>query len=271
VVEEIVDAIGSTDVEIDCYPATPLQANLIAQSLTRPDAYVNQLAWTVHQTIPVEEVEKGVLRWMNAHSILRTRFVPTSHGIFQALLQEESYSANIGESLTDLCQSEMQIGFRPKDLWFRMGIVRKDGIISHLVLTIHHALYDGWCLDRLERDLLASVMGSEPDPSPPFKNVAQYIQAQDADKAQEFWTEYLLGWEGASLLNLSDPQQSNKPIVFETKLDPLSAAASRSQVTITAICKAAWALSLKTLLQTDDVVFGNVVSGRDMDFEGAQR
>ena len=90
-------------------------------------------------------------------------------------------------------------------------------------------------------------------------------------KLQEFWTEYLLGWEGTSLLNLSDPQQSNKPIVFETKLGPLSKAASRSQVTITAICKAAWALSLKTLLQTDDVVFGNVVSGRDMDFEGAQR
>jgi non-ribosomal peptide synthetase component F len=54
-------------------------------------------------------------------------------------------------------------------------------------------------------------------------------------------------------------------------MERLTSAVKRYNVTLAVLTKAAWALTLKAYLQTDDVVFGYVDSGREMAIEGIER
>ena len=268
--------------DLDFYPATPLQANMIVQSMQSRDSYINQIHFEVRSsTLSMHDVQTGVLALMEAHSILRTRFVPGIEGVYQVLTKPSSTLPVIAvaSSLLELCRDQMALGFGPEDeQWFRVGVVQSssDSSLTHLILTIHHVLYDGWCLERLVVDLISGLDGLPIMPSPPFKNLVQYIEGQDVALTQAYWQTYLSGWEGSSSLRLGQPSQQGEKYVpisltCEMPMKDLNEAASRHQVTMTSLAKAAWALTLREYMQTDDVVFGNVISGRDMAFPGAAR
>jgi len=56
-------------------------------------------------------------------------------------------------------------------------------------------------------------------------------------------------------------------VIYESldiSMERLQAVVSRFQTTLSVLSKAAWAIVLRNFLRKDQVVFGNVVSGRDL-------
>jgi len=282
--QEIFDEIRSTwlrDVEAlekyDVYPATPLQANLVAQSFQEKDSYVMQMKWEITGAVTMDQFQRAVTALKEAHTIFRTRFVPTSAGIYQILTPAADAVIEVSEgNFDEFAAGQLSKGFGPNDAhWFRVGLVKslESDRFSHFVLTMHHVLYDGWCLQSLLGDLFKALDGEQIRQSPPFKNVVQYVESRDKSEGEKFWKEYLDGWSGPHLFSRVEGSDSPGSFIFhvDQDMDLLAKVASRYHVTVASVSKAAWTLALRTFLQMDDVVFGNVVSGRDMEFPGADR
>jgi NRPS condensation-like uncharacterized protein len=257
------------------YPATPLQAGMIAQSLLDSSAYISQTVFKCEDEIDVERLETALKQVCEAHSIMRTRFIPTSSGIYQIVQNQFHPQVKMIDDLNDGMASDLERGFSPNDtMWFRVLVVTKGPHKSHMVLTIHHALYDGWCLGRMVDDISKAYMGIKIRTSPPFKLVVDYVASRNQQEAQEYWKGYLNGFEVGNRINLALSTETKAlPVTKTSNLssEVMRNIASKAQVTLSTVIKAAWARTLQVYTQSDDVVFGNVISGRELPISNIER
>ncbi|KAH9070912.1 hypothetical protein Ae201684P_007457 [Aphanomyces euteiches] len=150
------------------YPVTPLQAGMIYATLLNP---------------VLQKLRCAFERVVATHEILRTTFVATSAGVYQIL------------------KSDYTRGFELGDKQFiRMRFVHiADNVYA--VLTVHHALYDGWSLPMLLNDLKDAFYGATLMKRPNFRCVVDYVAAQDESKTQLFWHTYLYNVDDTSALS----------------------------------------------------------------------
>ncbi|KAI8891767.1 hypothetical protein BC833DRAFT_439010, partial [Globomyces pollinis-pini] len=153
ILEYILKYVGNRHLVESVYPATPLQSGMIARTLKDKTAYCNQTIWKISGGVEKEIFKKAISAVVEAHDILRTRFVSTSEGIFQVLQKKLDVEVQECTDLQRYCEDDMSKGFSLDDLiWFRVALVKEDMQFTHLIFTIHHVLYDGWCLDTITND-----------------------------------------------------------------------------------------------------------------------
>ena len=260
------------------YPATPLQSGMVLASMNDPTAYVLQQAFKATRPIVAHQLQTAFRRLLMHHDILRTSFVSTSDGIYQVVRQNVD-SVYISQTTTDLQQylaDDHTQGFTMQSSsWVRLALVtsRSD---QHAVLTIHHALYDGWSLPFIIEDLFKTYEGQPMSDRASFHSVVNYIASRDPTATQMFWKEYLADVSISSTFNGIGPDVDDdvdEPI--NVPCDVTTAAmqevARQSGVTIATILKAAWALTLRQYQRTSDVVFGFVTAGRDIPVSDVDR
>jgi bacitracin synthase 3 len=238
---------------------------------------VAQLAWKLTVTTTLPDITAAVANLQSAHSILRTRFVIMGSEIFQICLKETSSPIEITDALEPYCSENLHRGFGfPDETWFRVGVITQENSVKFVVLTIHHALYDGWSRSRIVHDLFASLFGSPIKESVPFKNAVDYICSYDKAAAKKFWNDYLDGVELGTPLKIERPQSGftdlNPVVKFEStiRMSDLHRIGKLVGVTTATIVKAAWSLTLSMYMQVNDIVIGNVTSGRDIPVKGVQ-
>jgi acyl carrier protein len=275
ILEEIYLCLGTEETEIDIYPVTPLQAGIIAQTIQNPSAYVNQIKWKVLDSLDKKLLKSAVQIVAKAHDILRTRFVNTTKGLYQVLQSSVELSLNEAVDLDSYCKADLKKGFELKDqVWFRVGVTEDLRKETHIILTIHHALYDGWCLNRIIQDIFAAYGGQMIQQSVPFKRLVEYNESQDQQQGQKFWEEYLCEANLGLKLKLPMPQEDStvsfvKRISKNSTLS-LNRVSKQNQLTVAVLAKAAWAITLKHYLQETDITFGSVSSGREIQLSGIQ-
>ncbi|PNY29532.1 Nonribosomal peptide synthetase 12 [Tolypocladium capitatum] len=123
---------------------------------------------------------------IRSNPVLRTRIIQT----------------NLGEALQVVVKGAVVWGHR-KDLDdctqdSHQGIHLGDSLLpkgNHLVLTIHHALYDGWSLPRTLEQVEAAYYEGEPQ-SRPFKIFVEHLLKQDDKNMEEFWRAQLHDFSG---------------------------------------------------------------------------
>ena len=178
----------------------------------------------------------------------------------------------------------------------RRGFVCGDGMVrfatfclqpckgpaQHIfVWSEHHALTDGWSGPLVLQDALQlydaagalETLGPSP---PPFRSYVECTMRRDVAELQSFWRAQLEGWSGwQSLAPLGEPcparEAADAPSGFvqlsrtpSVKLEDLARLGQRFEVTLAAVIHAAWALMLAHATSSTDVVFGIVMSGRDV-------
>jgi NRPS condensation-like uncharacterized protein len=262
----------------DIYPATPLQSALIAQTIKDSKMYVAQLKWEITGLLNIERFEDALQQVMDAHTILRTRFVSTPDGVYHVLQKKVVGRITIVEDFESYCEDLVCKGFTTEDpLWFSVCVSSQTELVHQAAFTIHHALYDGWCLETLVQQLFAAYEGEVPKKSIPFKNVVACIESQNKDELRNFWKEYLNEVEFGAKIQTPVPevqdQMEVQPVglLLSIAMNQLNQVSREQNLTIAVLTKAAWALTLGMYQQMDDVIFGNVMSGRDIPLEGIER
>ncbi|KAI8893721.1 hypothetical protein BC833DRAFT_272727, partial [Globomyces pollinis-pini] len=261
------------DKQFDAYPATPLQSGMIARTLKDRSAYCNQLVWKIPRKLDKDILSEAIFNVAKAHDILRTFFVTTSDGIYQVLTEKWSGNITIHDDLNSYCDNDFMQGFSLEDrTWFRVALIGEENNYSHFVFTIHHVLYDGWCLDTITDDIFRAYSGEKVKTSKPFKSVVEYIQSHDETEAKIFWENYLQNLEISKGFNYLQNGVNESGVIEMQSMAMVGIlnAASKQRTTIANICKAAWTLCLQMYTQNSDIVFGTVVSGRDIALSNAQ-
>ncbi|TVY46934.1 Hydroxamate-type ferrichrome siderophore peptide synthetase [Lachnellula occidentalis] len=262
-------------------PCTPLQeAMLSAADSSSDNLYSNQVTLTINGNI--ERIQSCWSQLVQRHEILRTCFVSTDmpkYAYAQVVLAE--YELKFG--YVDIAEREPSQAasaipkhsetseFQPP---YSLDLVRSSGPTG-LLISMHHALYDGVALGILYEELEVLYHGQTLPAAVSFAPFLKHMISMDFDKADTFWGSVLKGYSPTrSKFNIASREQPTARLQRLAATAPLAwieDSIKKHSTSLLAVCQAAWSTVLSERFQETDVCFGNVVSGRTLPVEGIER
>ncbi len=139
-----------------------------------------------------------------------------------------------------------------------------------LVWTIHHLVSDGWSTKPMFSEVFDHYQNETrtAEKPPSFKSYLVWLRKQKHLTNQDFWTEYLAELDEPGLLPAGrdtdglEEQHSYSQTLGTDLLEQVEDLAKGLKVTTNTVLSSAWALTLRRILQRDDVVFGTTMAGR---------
>jgi amino acid adenylation domain-containing protein len=254
----------------DMYPCTPLGEGLFSLSLKHGD-YISQRVLRLAFDVDIHLFCKAWETVAAEMEVLRTRIIPHTDGRLYQLIVNESISFITTASLEEYLENDrnrpMQLG-RPL---VRYALI-EDGLgnYSHFVLTIHHALYDGWSMGLITAAVEKVYRGHLLESQPKFNAFIQYISRQDIQVTKSYWNTYLDGYDGALYpANAPGKHQSSIDTRFKHEISNMRITSAR--ITLSSLIRAAWAMVVGLELDAQDIVFGVPVSGRSAPLRDIER
>ncbi|KIW10765.1 hypothetical protein PV08_10064 [Exophiala spinifera] len=258
--------IKGHDIE-DIYPCTPLQEGLMALSAKVPDAYIAQRVVRMGDLESAYRLRAALEATTVTSPILRTRIVQVpGRGLMQVVVRTQlDWSSS--NSLPDYLRQDRVLPIQLGDALARFCLVIEDDSKVHVVFTIHHALYDGWMMPLIINRVNRAYQRLETPAATPFKNFIRYILERDNKESEAFWAEQLCGATGLQF-----------PVVpyagYQAKADSLLEhrvefhSRPTSNTTIATAIRAAWGLVAARYTSSEDIVFGETLTGRNAPVAG---
>ncbi|KAI0362122.1 hypothetical protein OH77DRAFT_1416339 [Trametes cingulata] len=264
-------------------PPFPVQEGVLYRSANSPSMYVQHVIVRLAPETAVGRLQDAWRDLVGRHAMLRTVFHFGSN-LVQVVLRsqtvelqflkkevqvdsDEDFQRHFTNEVASSIARELNLGISrvpPVRLSFMMATPSST---TYMVLSIHHALYDGISLAVLLRDLERAYLEKQQPPSAPLRAVLEPIVAIDQNAARDFWTGYLGGFPWQRLLNktASTPQADVASFTFRRSLSELQAKAATQHVTLQALLMCAYGYLLgQRLYGNDDVVFGVIRAGRSL-------
>ncbi|KAI3009361.1 hypothetical protein CBS147346_2252 [Aspergillus niger] len=255
----------------DAYPCTPLQEGLLSLSLQNLGTYMTQRVLGLHPTIDTRDFCCAWEMMARSTPILRTRIIQHGDmGFLQVALKEDVqwiHATELQQYLEKDKTTPMGLG---KPL-VRCAIVTDDIVNRRwFVLTLHHAVYDGWSMPLLFERLNDAYKGmSERPTQPEFKAFIKYIQGQSHERAVEYWRDHLAECDCAPFPSLPSAVQCVKTNSEITQKLP-SISIHTPGVTPAILVRSSCALLLSCMTKSKKVVFGITTSGRSAPVAGIE-
>lgn len=256
----------------DVYPCTPLQEGLMALSAKVTEAYVAQRVVEMASPDSAKRLAEAFEVAAKDCPILRTRIVQVpGQGLMQVVV-EGDFSCPIleGQGLTEFLASDRS---DPVDLGkplVRYAIVadEKETGKTYFVLTMHHALYDGWAMPLVVERVNRAYHNLSTARPASFKNFIKYLCDMDRKDSEAYWRERLDGADGEQFPSLPYPgyqQQADSLLEHYVSVER-----RLGGTTVATAIRGAWALLVASYTASNDVVFGETLTGRNAPIPGVE-
>lgn len=256
----------------DIYPCTPLQEGLMALSAKISEAYVAQRVVELEDEAAAQNLLKAFRDASVDCPILRTRIVQVpEHGLMQVVVKGDfAYESMPGQSLNDYLEHDWEIAVGLGRPLVRYGIVCKEGAEdkSYFILTMHHALYDGWCMPLVVERVNRAYDGNSTERPAQFKHFIKYLLEMDRSESEKYWRERLAGATGEQFPALPWPGYQQQADSLLEHYVPTGK--PTTGMTIATIIRGAWALLVSRYTASSDVVFGETLTGRNAAIPGVE-
>jgi amino acid adenylation domain-containing protein/non-ribosomal peptide synthase protein (TIGR01720 family) len=285
---------------VDIYELTPMQSGMLFHALKadNPEAYFEQTVITLKGDIEAALLQEGLDTLIQRYEVLRTLFLYEKvDRPLQVVLGRRACRLHVegiahlaeGEKkafLQAFCRQDRQRGFDlSRDMLTRLSLINTGERQYRLLWSFHHILLDGWCLGILFKELLYIYRGLKKGESLKGEAVNQYssyikwLREQDREAGLKYWQHYLEGCEEPTVVpRLAGSPPAGQYVLEEYRytVDPvltdrLKGIASQYRVTMSTLMQTVWGLLLQVTNNTDDVVYGAVVSGRPAEVQGIER
>ncbi|HEY6807002.1 MAG TPA: amino acid adenylation domain-containing protein [Pyrinomonadaceae bacterium] len=289
----------------DIYRLSPAQHGILFEELAAPSEgrYTVQILLTFAGTIDQRVLGQALDLLLQRHPVLRTSFhwqrspqplqvvnrnvahVPWNYFDWQALP-----TSDIGARLAEHLAEDSRRGFKLTEApLFRSALFRTGREEWKLLFSYHHLLLDGWSLPILLGEIIANygalAQETEPDFTPPprvYRDYIAWLLQKDPTAAENYWREYLRGFDSPTSLPLMSSVQLDVPAFADRRVRKdlwladdvtakLNALARTYQVTLNTVVQGAWALLLARYSNVNEVVFGETVSGRPPELNGSEQ
>ncbi|RHY32976.1 hypothetical protein DYB32_002012 [Aphanomyces invadans] len=252
----------------DIYPITGLQGGFLLEMIQDPSEYVLQMVFDIRGNFDMASLQTCWHKLALEVPILRTVFVSTPYGMYQAVTKEDLSEWTMLEAVWSIDELETNTKALMQQDRSRDGRTR-------VLWTQHHAVADGWSLPLVMDRFLATCYG-EPlrKPLTPFKHYIEWLSTQSEDASCAFWKQTLKHVELAEQLTFpcSHIEASTAPkyrsIVRVVEGLGLTHVTRSLGATPSSVFRAAWAIVLQEYTRSEYVVFGSVVSGREVELDG---
>lgn len=195
-----------SDLVEDAYPCTPLQEAFMALPSKNKEAYVAQRAVVLNNVGIAMKLIAAFDEASQSSPILRTRIVQVpGRGLVQVVVNgslKYFTGTNAAEYLVSDRAAVMDLG----SPLIRYAIINDvdTGTVS-FVLTMHHALYDGWAMPLIVERINQAYEGKTLSRPAEFKHFIKYLLEKMETKSQEYWGSQLQGTHRFQFLTL--PQE----------------------------------------------------------------
>ena len=256
----------------DAYPCSALQEGLITLSIKQPGAYVAHNVFRLPEAVDIAQFKAAWEKAVEEMEILRTRIVHTSMSTFlQVVLKQEKLEWYRADSTIDATNASLQLPEYSGSSLMKFTIIdNNDRGDRFFVWSIHHALYDGWSLPRmLQRVEDIYFDGSPASPKAPYSKFIRYLSNTDSQACDRYWKSKFddlqsLHFPPVSSLNADqDAQAETLKYTIRLPETPKS-----TGLTLPTMIRAAWAILLSAHTGSEDVVFGETLTGRDVPVDG---
>lgn len=259
-------------------PATPLQESMALEMVTSEYArYFNHELFHVASNVDMDKLKQAWDIIIAVNSILRTRLVtvddvdlPMS---FAQVVVPQTKSTwrevdierveKIEAAMATLVNEAIRKATSGGELLQLVDIGQDKE--HYILLSIAHALYDGWSLRTLHEDVWKVYHGSltrRPDP----RRSLESILKSDTSEAARFWQ---IALNGSPRSEFPYRQSGRSDVVHRREATSklpfadIQAFCRSVGISLQTLGQTTWALLLATYLQRLDVVFGAVLSCRD--------
>ncbi|KAL1839368.1 hypothetical protein VTJ49DRAFT_1603 [Mycothermus thermophilus] len=275
--EHLAEKIADDDIVL---PATALQESMVVEMVESD--FQLYFSHDVLELAPMVDIDKLKQAWLTVISgspILRTRFlrvedpsIPSAY--CQAISREPrvriaDINLDSAEELAKVCDAAT--------LRVRKGGAQSDLLQLHfahvadhnyLVLSIAHALYDGWSLGLIHEHVRAAYDGRyEAQSRQAYLGELQVILFPQHQAAREFWSEFLHNARPTMLPARDDLYQPSVAHridrVSSLPTSEIAAFCRAKSITVQTLGQACWAVFLAFKTKSLDVTFGTVLSCRD--------
>ena len=283
----------------DVYRLSPLQQGLYFHwvSDVENSAYAGQRSLRVKTSqITLSNIQKAYDLLVARHPILRTEFT-TSNGELLQVVRKEVASTYIYEDFSKLEASEKEStvsAYRIKDhergfalgqeCLMRLTVLDLGEELYEFIWSSHHIIMDGWCTSILINEfyqILLSLEEGQPIALPPVVPYALYIKWLDnIDKTSSlnYWQKYLEDYDEKAPLpfkktEVADQEylpQQERTVLESKQLEQLKDLCQQLRITESTFMQVVWGYLLSKYNNTNDVVFGSVVSGRPGEVDGVE-
>ncbi|MCK4261002.1 MAG: hypothetical protein KAX49_18650, partial [Halanaerobiales bacterium] len=279
----------------DILSLTPMQEGMLFHYLKNSEdkIYFEQLSLNISGNIELELLEKAWNYVIEANEMLRTVFrweklekpiqitlknykVPIRINNLSNLDDTEKKISEIKESDKS---EKIDISTEP----FRVTLIKLSDNECMMIITYHHILYDGWSngiilkeFIQTYNDLFEKIYPVKPQKNK-FKEFVRWLQNQDKDKQENYWKQYLEGFDSKTVLSVFQETQQRKvgpesyKFTLEEKLTySINSFTKENKITFASLFYGIWGLLLQRYNNMEDVVFGTTVSGRNVDIKGIE-
>ncbi|KAJ1326896.1 fusarinine C synthase [Microdochium nivale] len=258
----------------DIYPCTPLQEALMALSAKVTEAYVAQRVMELPSKETALKLRAAFQSASQTSPILRTRIIQVpSQGLLQVVVKDDFDCTDVpggtlGEYLAKDRSRVVELG---KPL-VRYGVVTDEASTgkSHFALTMHHALYDGWCMPLIV-DRVNRAYNNLPTSRPAeFRHFIRFLGDGEADGSATYWRERLAGAVAEQfppLPHASYQQKADSLLEHYVRI-PATRPRGSAGTTMATVIRGAWALLVSQYMGCGDVVFGETLTGRNAPVAG---
>lgn len=284
----------------DIYPLTPMQEGILFHSLhdSKAGAYFMQVVFCLEGSIDFDLFQKSFQMLVDRHDALRTFFVYEDvERPLQVVLEKRHGSVGYvdishlsnGECtayLERFKKENVETGFDiTKDMLMRILVVKTHKDTYNVIWSVHHIIMDGWCVGVLINEFLriyTTLYKNMPvrlDKVHSYSYYIKWLESRNKEEGILYWKKYLEGYDQKAIIPWSASKEQKGSykeekidFIIEPKLKKgLEAIAKKNHVTLGTILITLWGILLGRYNNTEDAVFGLVVSGRPPEITGIEK
>lgn len=285
----------------DLYPLTPLQEGILFHELYEKGkgAYYEQMSFRLSGEVDVKLVEQAYNQLMQRHEALRAGILykdleqplqvilsgRTVEFSFLDLYADTVDTSTCEDLITTYKEKDKTRGFElDTDSLMRVQVFKCAEDTFDIIWSHHHIVLDGWSTAILMQEWLSiyNTLRNRTESNlpavKPFKNYIDWLGQHEQDNGLKYWQEYLDQYSTAVSLpgaKLSVPEhrylnKKHRQVIDAETTAQLRKLAAQNQASLNSLMQTLWGVLVAKYNQTNDVVFGAVVSGRPPELEGTQ-
>ncbi|MFP7658509.1 condensation domain-containing protein, partial [Chryseobacterium proteolyticum] len=283
----------------DIYELSPLQQGLYYHWLVDQSShmYFEQLSYKLHfSNLSIEAVKQAYDELINRYAILRTSFTNDYSGVPLQIVHKTVSSSFSYESICDLTdiaeglhiikEKDKSAGFDlDKPTQMRLKVVELGDGNYEFIWSSHHILMDGWCLSILINDFYSMLMAITnghtiqlPEPVK-YSTYIDWLSKVNKEVSLSYWKNYLDSLTSMTEIPFKkekgqiNDQAFNKQTVHidGDVFEDVKKICNELSITSNAFIQGVWGYLLSRYNNTQDVVFGAVVSGRPGELPGIEK
>lgn len=267
----------------DVFPCLSIQEEMVILGARNPEDFVTQTVFPLPPGVDLARFQRAWENVTRSAPIIRTRIVDTKIAIgdiaigYDHAFSQVIFDGNVPwteySDLDECLKDERGNGMGLAEPLMRLGIVGKpksqEQQTSRLqaVLTMHHAVYDGWSMDLLGKDIAREYYSSggsktSDDSMLPYRNFIQHLSTSDADVASRFWMRYLKDIHLRTFLTLPVPNYRPNATALHDHVVSGIEWTKATGITANTIVQTAWGMVLSKHSCASEVDFGVTLLGR---------